>query len=337
MMSEKISVIIPVKNEASNIGALLEALFSQSRMPDEVVITDGGSVDATRDIIKGYIARGLPIKLIEKEKAFPGEGRNFAAEKSSCSLIAMLDAGLVINGDWLGELAGPLERKSLTQGVYGAYCIKPSGLKEKALAIAYFFSRHRIIRTAPDGSIYIYPTTESLAIRRDVFMKTGGFDTNLAVAEDYIFFNKLKKLNINMAINEKAVVWRPMPVSDLKELFIRAYSNARHIGLAKHPALIFKASAFIPIYVIILSALALSFYMSNFYTRISLFVISPVLFFLFRIFPKIRIANNSGFGADVLTLRGILFIGYYIFVSDIAQIIGYLSGFIGGTAARSKA
>jgi glycosyltransferase involved in cell wall biosynthesis len=74
-----ISIIVPVRDEQRTIRGLLENLLAQSRTPDEIVITDGGSTDSTRSIISEYIADGAAIRLIEADDALPGRGRNLAA------------------------------------------------------------------------------------------------------------------------------------------------------------------------------------------------------------------------------------------------------------------
>ena len=70
----KVSVIVPVRDEEDSIRTLLDGLLNQSRKPDEIVITDGGSTDSTTDIISGYILQGAPIKLIVTKMALPGHG-----------------------------------------------------------------------------------------------------------------------------------------------------------------------------------------------------------------------------------------------------------------------
>ena len=60
----KVSVIVPVRDEQDSIRELLNGLLKQTRPPDEIVITDGGSVDGTPQIIEEYIRRGAPVRLI---------------------------------------------------------------------------------------------------------------------------------------------------------------------------------------------------------------------------------------------------------------------------------
>ena len=74
-----ISVVVPVRDEAGSIRRLIEALLGQTRPPNEIVITDGGSVDGTREIIREIISRGAPVKLILDKDSLPGRSRTFPA------------------------------------------------------------------------------------------------------------------------------------------------------------------------------------------------------------------------------------------------------------------
>lgn len=63
----KVSVIIPVRNEAANIGVLLDDLWTQSLAKKyiEVIIADDSSTDNTTEIVISYIALNrLELKLI---------------------------------------------------------------------------------------------------------------------------------------------------------------------------------------------------------------------------------------------------------------------------------
>ena len=65
--SFKLSVIIPVRNEAANIGVLLDDLRKQSlaRKHVEVIIVDDSSTDSTAEIVIQFKAfNNLDLKLI---------------------------------------------------------------------------------------------------------------------------------------------------------------------------------------------------------------------------------------------------------------------------------
>ena len=48
----RLSVVIPALNEERHLGQLLSDLQRQSRRPDEIIVVDAGSTDATVDIAK---------------------------------------------------------------------------------------------------------------------------------------------------------------------------------------------------------------------------------------------------------------------------------------------
>lgn len=58
----KISVVVPVRDEENSIRELLESLLAQTRPPDEIVVTDGGSKDRTRDIIREFVTNFLEAR-----------------------------------------------------------------------------------------------------------------------------------------------------------------------------------------------------------------------------------------------------------------------------------
>jgi glycosyltransferase involved in cell wall biosynthesis len=64
------------------------------------VITDGGSTDATPEIIEDYVRRGFPVRLIREKAALPGRGRNLANSEASFEWLAFTDTGIRPAADW---------------------------------------------------------------------------------------------------------------------------------------------------------------------------------------------------------------------------------------------
>ena len=105
----KVSVIVPVRDEEDSIRELLDSLLQQTRPPDEIVITDGGSADATPQIIEEYIRKGAPVRLIRAGAALPGRGRNLGAAQASFEWLGFTDAGIRLASNWLETLAAKAE------------------------------------------------------------------------------------------------------------------------------------------------------------------------------------------------------------------------------------
>jgi len=102
----EISVVVPVLNEEGSVRVLIEGLLAQTLLPHEIVITDGGSVDATREIIEEFISRGAPVTLIREQDSMPGRARNVGVKHAQCDWIAFTDAGIRPEPEWLAGLAG---------------------------------------------------------------------------------------------------------------------------------------------------------------------------------------------------------------------------------------
>src|ERR1041384_8582995 len=97
----KVSVVVPVRDEEASIRELLDSLLAQTRPPDEIVIADGGSIDATPQISEDYIRQGAPVRLIRAGPALPGRGRNLGAAQASFEWLAVTASGLPLANNWL--------------------------------------------------------------------------------------------------------------------------------------------------------------------------------------------------------------------------------------------
>src|SRR5687768_13766119 len=181
----KISVIVPVRNEEDSIQALLDGLLNQTRLPDEIVITDGGSTDRTREIIEGYIQRGFPVRLIREKAALPGRGRNVAATHASCEWLAFTDAGIRPDREWLAALARRAEADH-ADVVYGAWEPVTESFFTECAAISY------VPPPGKRGDALIRPRfIASSLMRRIVWESVGGFPEHLRSAEDLVYMNNV--------------------------------------------------------------------------------------------------------------------------------------------------
>jgi glycosyltransferase involved in cell wall biosynthesis len=204
-MMQKISMIIPVKNEEKSIDALLKSVELQTLQPEEIVITDGGSRDNTLAIIGSYVQRGLPIKLIKTAGAFPGKGRNIAIQAAANELIAMTDAGIVLDKNWLKELASSIEKDPGVEVVYGAYEPVTDSLFKECFALLALSSP-----VLMNGRWTRLHSVASLMLRKKVWSSVGGFP-DFRAAEDKIFIDEIKKRGFVTALSPGAIALWSIP------------------------------------------------------------------------------------------------------------------------------
>lgn len=199
---KQISVIVPAKNEEESIGVLLQSLAGQSYSPAEIIITDGGSEDQTREIIREFADRAsIPTILIEAAEAFPGRGRNLAIARSRYEWVACIDAGNVPDKHWLRELVSVAERENKARIIYGRYLPVTDTYFTTCAAIAYL-----------QPPRFFSPSITSTLMHRSVWREVDGFREDLRSGEDLLFFKSIRALGIPLARADKALVrWSLQP------------------------------------------------------------------------------------------------------------------------------
>jgi glycosyltransferase involved in cell wall biosynthesis len=191
-----VSVIVPVRNEAGSIAALLDALASQTLQPKEIVIVDGGSVDGTSDLIRACAGKlSFPVVLVEAGPAFPGRARNIAVAQASHQWLAMIDGGTIPDRNWLCELTSAAKTNPDVRIIYGKYLPVTNSYFTHCAAVAY---------VAPPNTLS--PSTASSLLHRSAWEEAGGFREDLRSGEDLLFFKRVSQLKIPQAGTDKAIV-----------------------------------------------------------------------------------------------------------------------------------
>lgn len=175
----RVSVILTVLNEGEAIHGLLASLAAQTRPPDEVVVADGGSRDGTVAALQAQAGR-LPLKIIEAPGANIAQGRNAAIRAATGEVIAVTDAGVRCEPDWLACLTAPFERPGV-MAVAGFFRPDAQTVWETAMGAT-------VLPEVRDVNAKTYlPSSRSVAFRREVWDRVGGYPEWLDFSEDVIF------------------------------------------------------------------------------------------------------------------------------------------------------
>ncbi|MCI5190869.1 MAG: glycosyltransferase family 2 protein, partial [Candidatus Electrothrix sp. AS4_5] len=119
---QKLSVIIPTCNGASWLDALLASLTSQTVLPDEILLIDSNSSDATCTIIKQYMERHSFIRLeqIAQQDFDHGGTRTLAAQQAIGDiLLFMTQDAIPANTTALELLIQPFALDEQVAATYG--------------------------------------------------------------------------------------------------------------------------------------------------------------------------------------------------------------------------
>ena len=221
----KVSVIVPVRDEEHSIRELLDSLLKQTRPPDEIVITDGGSVDATPQIIDEYIKQGAPVRLLRAGPALPGRGRNLGAAAAQFEWLAFTDAGIRLNRDWLETLIARAAQDESIDIIYGSWEPVTDTFFKECAAIAY------VPPPSPRDGIVVRPRfIASTLLRREAWEQVGGFPEDLRSAEDLVFMDRLEAAGYRAVFEPRAQVhWnlRPTLGTTFKRFLVYSRNNIR--------------------------------------------------------------------------------------------------------------
>jgi glycosyltransferase involved in cell wall biosynthesis len=221
----KVSIVVPVRDEEHSIRELLDSLLAQTRPPDEIVITDGGSLDLTAQIIEEYIHKGAPVRLIRAGAALPGRGRNLGAAQATHEWIGFTDAGIRLANNWLETLIARAEADDSIDVVYGSWNPVTNTFFKQCAAIAYVPPP-----SSHNGTITRPRFIASTLLRREAWQKVKGFPEDLRSAEDLIFMDRVETAGYRFVFEPRAQVqWdlRPTLWSTFKRFVVYSRNNIR--------------------------------------------------------------------------------------------------------------
>ena len=119
--SERISVILPVLNEAKRIERCLDSLIRQPEEVSEILVVDGGSSDGTQKIVDRYHALDSRVRLVDASPVdirWTGKawGLNFGLQQSDPKSIWILtvDADVWVSPKLVRSLLAHIEKTGVT-------------------------------------------------------------------------------------------------------------------------------------------------------------------------------------------------------------------------------
>ena len=211
------SIIIPTKNEATNIGPCLDQVYGQRvDFPFEVVVIDSGSLDGTIDIVKQYPARLLQIAPGEFHHA---RTRNLGARASSGTYVVFLSGDAIPAGQgWLNALVRTFQEPGVA-AVYGRQLAKPDAKPERVFFMQHRYGTQRLVKSANGstaGKYLLYQfSTVNAAIPREVWERTP-FPEDINGLEDFSFAMQVIKQGHKIVYEPDAAVFHSHNYSLMK-------------------------------------------------------------------------------------------------------------------------
>lgn len=258
----KISIIIIVKDDLT-ISTTLAAIQQQYKpVETEVIVVDRSAKTALQSVRQEFPdTKWLFYKNKEQKKfTFSGQ-RNMGLQAAKGELIVFVDCGCDLEKRWLATLWQASKKYPIICSVLKprtGHAVFQSGPLSKA------------IDEIPEGP------SNGMAVRREVFDKTGGFDERLTYGEDVDIQWRARAHGFGAVRHEKAVVYHDW--GGVKQGIKRSfrYGAARAKLYRKHPRnwrQLIGYDAVVPAYSLFMLGLPLTYW----YPAYLLILLIPIL------------------------------------------------------------
>ncbi|WP_020470506.1 glycosyltransferase family 2 protein [Zavarzinella formosa] len=199
----RVSVIVPVRNEAAHLRRTLDGLTNQ-RFPAEdveILVVDGDSEDGTPDLVREYQSHHDNVRLFFNSRRLSSAARNIAVLQSRGDFLVLIDGHCEIqNPDYLANLVEAFDTSEAdTLG-------RPQPLKAGKLTPfqrAVSAARMSWLGHNPDSAIFdnqprfVPADNVAVAYRREVFDRVGLFDESFDACEDVDFNTRVRQAGFN--------------------------------------------------------------------------------------------------------------------------------------------
>jgi glycosyltransferase involved in cell wall biosynthesis len=180
-MSMKVSIVIPTLNEENYVGRVLSDIDTQIRKAHEVIVVDGKSEDATASVVERF--PGVDLLIGAPPVA---NQRNLGGRKASGDILIFLDADVRLSETFLEGFLERIEQRNLDIAcpLYMPY--------RSTLLIKTIHAYINVVFVVLQKALP-YGAGHCIAVKREIFQQSPGFDSNLKIGEDVALVRKLSK------------------------------------------------------------------------------------------------------------------------------------------------
>jgi glycosyltransferase involved in cell wall biosynthesis len=172
----RISIIIPARNEAAQIGATIRAAIAAVEAFDgdaEIILVDNGSTDDT--VVRA--AAVANIRVVHCSDPGAGRARNVGAAAAEGAILVFVDADTRIEPASLSRIARHVA-SGFAAGIFRLSPQAPAGLRPKLWWLFWNNVRRLPLPRAKALPAFMFCT-------RDAFERFGPFDETVAIGEEW--------------------------------------------------------------------------------------------------------------------------------------------------------
>ena len=219
--SDKATIVIPARNESTNIGRCLDSLLQQTLPSNqfEIIVVDDGSADDTAAIVKSYSDKGVRLLQLSAEVG----GKKAALSKGIAGaihpIIITTDADCTYPKNWLNTL---LNYRSEHDAVFVAAPVKytkENNFLERLQSLD-FLALQGITIAAVSKQLFNMCNGANLLYTKEAFEKVNGFEgiDQIPTGDDMLLMEKIDAAypgKVKYCFSQDAIV-ETLPAAGLK-------------------------------------------------------------------------------------------------------------------------
>lgn len=189
----KVGLIVPTLNAGSSWASWLQAFATQTQKPDNLLVIDSTSSDATVDLAQ---AQGFDVQMIPKAEFNHGGTRQFGVKQlSDCNIIVFLTQdALLADAHAIENLVAAFDNDKIG-AAYGRQLPHLSAGPIAAHARLFNYPATSQVRALQDKAKYgiktVFISNSFAAYRRKALMQVGGFPVTTIMNEDTYVAGKM--------------------------------------------------------------------------------------------------------------------------------------------------
>lgn len=201
----RVALVMPVRNEEDAVDETMAAVFRSTRLPDEIIVADALSTDATLERLRAWADCGVPLRVVTNASIYCGGGRNVAARNTDCDVILIVDFGNPVFPAYIEEMVRPFEEQDgidVTMGILlplmrtpFEHCMGTIYYDENILLRNYTLAQKQALLPAE-----LLPGGGCIGMTRRFLDKMGGYPEWLARSQDRLFSRKAHCHGVRIAV-----------------------------------------------------------------------------------------------------------------------------------------
>jgi glycosyltransferase involved in cell wall biosynthesis len=176
-----IAAVIPVHNRARIVERALESVLAQTRRPDEIIVVDDGSTDATADVVRSF---GSEVMLVQQAQNGASAARNTGVRSARSDFVAFLDSDDFWAPDHLARMDAAIAATSERAWLYFSDMTLDSAHGGGRIWKNARFSLNGVFELRERDKQWLFAPIQPIVIpasviRRDAYLSVGGSDSRL--------------------------------------------------------------------------------------------------------------------------------------------------------------